>query len=156
VKIPSWNNLFTKLKHDDYPKSTPHSDLQLREVDDVVFHTIDKSMLHFVTMRASVMHCIQLMEWVISHTKSLDCKIVNGQGECIGSFLSQYMAICYKLIDPNESLTKDFVISFYEQYETNKILKKWWKEDIKFVKISTCKYAISSLREPYMYTMTPL
>jgi hypothetical protein len=93
------------------------------------------------------------MEWVISHTKSQDYKIVNDQGECIGSFLPQDMAIYYKLLDPDESLTKDFVISFYEQYETNKILNNWWKEDIKFVKISTSKYAISSLREPYMYAM---
>jgi hypothetical protein len=86
-------------------------------------------MLHFVMAREPVMPCIELMEWVISHTKSQDCKIVNDQGECIGSFLPQDMAICYKLPDPDESLTKDFMISFYEQYDTNKILNSWWKED---------------------------
>jgi hypothetical protein len=62
------------------------------------------------------------MEWIIIHTNALDCKIVNNQGEFIGSFLPQDMAICDKLPYRDESLTKDFVISFYEQYDTNKIL----------------------------------
>ena len=78
---------------------------------------------------------------------------MNDQGEFIGSFLPQDMSIYYKLLDLDESLTKDFLIAFYEQYDTTKILENWWKEDTKFVKISTSKYAISSLREPYMYAM---
>jgi hypothetical protein len=62
-------------------------------------------MLHSV-VRVPIMPCIELMEWVISHTKAQDCKIVNDQGECIGSFLPQDIDICYKLLDPDESLPR--------------------------------------------------
>jgi hypothetical protein len=79
-------------------------------------------MLHSVASRAPVLPCVELMEWVINHTRAQECKIVNEKGECIGSFLPQDMAYCYKLPDLDESLTKDFVIDFYEQYDTNKIL----------------------------------
>jgi hypothetical protein len=124
-----------------------------REVDDAIFPTIKRSMLHSVSSRVHVLPCVELMEWVINHTRAQECKIVNEQGECIGSFLPQDMAYCYKLPDPDESLTKYFVIAFYEQYDTNKILSSWWKEDMKFAKRSSGRYAISNLREPYMYVM---
>jgi hypothetical protein len=92
--------------------------LELREVDDAVFPAIKKSLLHFVASRAPVMPCVELMEWVISHTKAQNCRIVNDKGECIGSFLPQDINTYYKFPDPDESLTKDFVISFYEWYDT--------------------------------------
>jgi hypothetical protein len=63
------------------------------------------------------------------------------------------MARCYKLPEPDEFLTKYFVNDFYEKYERRKILNNWWKEDKKFTKRSRGRYAISNMREPYMYVM---
>jgi hypothetical protein len=114
VTIPSWNDIFTKFNNGDYPKSTPHSKLQLREVDDAVFPTIKRSMLHYVVVRAPIMPSVELMEWVISRTKAQDYKTMNDKGECIGSFLPQDTTFFYKLPNLNESLTKDFMIAFYE------------------------------------------
>jgi hypothetical protein len=79
-------------------------------------------MLHSIATRASALPCLELMEWVIIHTKAQEWKIVNDKGECIGSCLPQYMDYRYKPLYLDESLTKDFVIVFYEQYDTNKIL----------------------------------
>jgi hypothetical protein len=35
----------------------------------------------------------------------------------------------------------------------SRILSSWWKEDKKFINRSTGRYAITGLREPYMYAM---
>jgi hypothetical protein len=48
------------------------------------------------------------------------------------------------------------VIAFYERYDTNMILGSWWKEDNKFVNSPWERYAITGLREPYMYAMIML
>jgi hypothetical protein len=93
------------------------------------------------------------MEWIINYTKSHECKIMNEQGECIWSFHPQDMDFFYKLPSPDESLTKEFVIEFYEKYDTNNVLNNWWKEDIKFSKWSNGRYTILGLREPYIYAM---
>jgi hypothetical protein len=74
-----------------------------------------------------------IIEWVISHTDAHNCRIVNDKGECIGSFLPQDVNTYYKFPEPDESLTKEFLITFYEKYDTSKILGNWWKEDKNFV-----------------------
>jgi hypothetical protein len=70
VQIPSWNDLLWKLDKGEYLESTPQSDLQLQEVDDEIFPTIKRLMLHSIATRASALPCLELMEWVIIHTKA--------------------------------------------------------------------------------------
>jgi hypothetical protein len=79
------------------------------------------------------MPSVELVEWVIIHIDAQNYRIINEKGECIGSFLPQDVSTYYKFPAPDESLTKDFLISFYEKYDTSRILGNWWKEDNFFV-----------------------
>jgi len=106
VLIPSWINLFTKFNNEDYHKSTPHNNLEFREVDDAILLAIKKSLLYYVATREPIMPYVELGEWFISHTKAQNCRIVNEKEECIGSFLPQDINTYYKFPDPNEYLTK--------------------------------------------------
>jgi hypothetical protein len=63
------------------------------------------------------------------------------------------MAHCYKLPELDEFLTKDFLNDFYDKYESSKVLNNWWKKYRKIIKRSRGRYAISNMREPYMYVM---
>jgi hypothetical protein len=87
VHIPGWNSLFIKFKDHNYLESTPHSDPDLRVVDDQVFQNIRCSRLHLATTRAPVFPCIEAVEWIINHTNCRNCVINNEKGECIGVFL---------------------------------------------------------------------
>jgi hypothetical protein len=156
VPIPVWNDLFIKFKDQEYLESTPHNNLELREVDDSMFLYIRRSRLHSIASRAPFMPCVELIEWVISHTDAQNCRIINDKGECIGYFLPRDVNKYYKLLEPEESLNKDFVISFYEKYDTSKILGNWWKEDKNLLNRSIGRYVITGLREPYMYAMVLL
>jgi hypothetical protein len=38
--LPHWGELFQKIKWEEFPKYTPHSDLDMRKLDDEVFPNI--------------------------------------------------------------------------------------------------------------------
>ena len=79
--------MFLKFKDQNYPKSTPHNNLDLRIIDDVVFPFIRWFRLHSIAARLSVFPCVELIEWIIGH---IDCKkflIDNDKVKFIGSFV---------------------------------------------------------------------
>jgi hypothetical protein len=59
----------------------------------------------------------------------------------------------YKLRDPDERLNTDFVVSFYEIHDTNKVMYSSWREDKKFTNQIFAWYPTTNLREPYIYLM---
>ena len=50
-------------------------------------------------------------------------------------------------------MTVDFVVNFYENFNTDKLLASWWKEHRKFINQTVVWYGTTNLREPYMYLM---
>jgi hypothetical protein len=46
IVLPHWGDLYSKIIHKDYPDFTPHSNLNVRILDDQVFPNIRRSYLH--------------------------------------------------------------------------------------------------------------
>jgi hypothetical protein len=151
--LPHWGDIFNKINQEDYPEFTPHSDPDVRILDDQVFPNIRRSYLHMVACRTPVLPCIETLGWIIDHTDAMKCTVNNEEGECVGVFLPVEVQKYYKLRDPEERLNTNFVVRFYEFHDTNRLLASWWKEDKKFTNRRNGWYNTVNLREPYMYLM---
>jgi hypothetical protein len=103
-----------------------------------------------------VFPCIELLKWLIDHTDAQKCLINDDNDECVGVFLPSEVQSYYKLREPEENMSTDFVVSFYAAHDTSKIMASWWREDKKFMNRTTGWYPTANLREPYIYLMALL
>jgi hypothetical protein len=153
VVIPHWGDLYRKINQEDYPGFTPHSNPDIRILDDQVFPNINRSYLNRMDFRTPVLPCIKILGWIIHHAYMVKCTINNAEGECVGVFLPIEVQNYYKLRDPKERLNTYFVVKFYEYHDTNMLLASWWKEDKKFTNRNIGWYNTINLKETYMYLM---
>jgi hypothetical protein len=151
--FPHWGEIFQKIKREEFPEYTPHNDPDMRKLDDEVFLNIQRSYLHMVARRTPVFPCIELLKWLIDHTDTQICLINDDNGECVRVFLPVEVQNYYKLRDPEERLNTDFVVSFYEKHNTNKVMASWWREDKKFTNRTSDWYPTTNLRDSYIYLM---
>jgi hypothetical protein len=63
--FPHWRELFKKISREEFPEYIPHSDPDMRKLDDEVFPNIRLSYLHMVASRTPVLPCIELLQWLI-------------------------------------------------------------------------------------------
>ena len=127
-----WEDLFKKIKHEEFPEYAPHSDPDTRKLDDEFFVNIRKAYLHMVVSRTPVFPCIEILKWIIDHTDAQKCVINDDNGQIDGVFLLVEVQNYYKLRDPDERLNTDFVVKFYQKHNTSKIMVSWWREEKKF------------------------
>jgi hypothetical protein len=132
VVLPHWGELFKKISREEFPEYIPHSDPDMRKLDDEVFPNIRRSYLHMVARRTPVFPCIELLKWLIDHMDTQKCLINDDNGECVGVFLPVEVQKYYKLRDPEERLNTDFVVKFYECHDTSRVMASWWREDKKY------------------------
>jgi hypothetical protein len=154
--FPRWEDLFKKIKHEEFLEYAPHSDLDTRKLDDEVFVNIRKAYLHIVASRTPVFPCIELLKWLIDHTDANKCVINDDNGQIMGVFLPLEVQNYYKLRDPDERLSMDFVVKFYQKHDTSKIMASWWREDKKLTNRNFGWYPMTNLRQPYIYLMALL
>jgi len=111
--LPHWGDLYNKISQEDYPKFTPHSNTDIRLLDDQVFSNIRQSSLHRVAFFTPILRCIETVGWTIDHVDTVKCTVKNEEGECVGIFLPVKVQKYYKLRDPEERLNTYFVVKFY-------------------------------------------
>jgi hypothetical protein len=153
MALPHWGELFNKISREEYPEYIPHSDPDVRALDDEVFPNIRRSYLHMVARRTPIFPCIEVLKWLIDHTDTHKCLINDDNGGCVRVFLPVEVQKYYKLRDPEERLNTDFVVKFYECHDTSRVMASWWREDKKYTNRSTGWYGMTNLREPYIYLM---
>jgi hypothetical protein len=119
VVLPHWGELFKKISQEEFLEYVPHSDPDVRVLDDEVFLNIRRSYLHMVASRTPVFPCIELLKWLIDHTDTQKCLINDDNGECVGVFLPVEVQKYYKLRDPEERLNTDFIVKLYECHDTS-------------------------------------
>jgi hypothetical protein len=85
--FPRWEDLFKKIKHEEFSEYAPHSDLDTRKLNDEVFVNIRKDYLHMVARRDLVFPFIELLKWLIDHTDSHKCVINDDNGQIFRVFL---------------------------------------------------------------------
>jgi hypothetical protein len=102
MTLPHWGELFKKISREEYPEYIPHSDPDVRALDDEVFPNIWWSYLHMVASRTPVFPCVELLKWLIDHTDTQKCLINDDNGGCVGVFLPVEVQKYYKLRDPEE------------------------------------------------------
>jgi hypothetical protein len=154
--FPRWEEIFKKIKREEFPEYTPHSDPDTRKLDDEVLLNVRKVYLHMVASRTPVFPCIELLKWLIDHTDTQICLINDDNGGCVGVFLPVEVQNYYKLREPEEWLNTDFVVSFYEKHDTDKVMASWWREDKNFTNRTSGWYPTTNLRESYIYLMALL
>jgi hypothetical protein len=120
--FPCWEDLFKKIKHEEFSEYAPHSDPNTRKLDDEVFVNIRKSYLHMVVSRTLVFPFIELFKWLIDHTDAQKCVINDDNGQIVRVFLLVEVQNYYKLRDPDERLNMDFIVKFYQKHNTSKIM----------------------------------
>jgi hypothetical protein len=140
VTLPHWGYLFKKISQEEYPKHIPHSDPDVRALDDEVFPKIQWSYLHMVDRRTHVFPYVELLKWLINDTNTQKCLINEENGGCVGVFLPVEFQKYYNLRDLEEPLKIDFVIKFYEHHDTSQVMASWWREDKKYTNRSTGWY----------------
>jgi hypothetical protein len=151
-----WEDLFKEIKHEEFLEYAPHSDLDMRNLDDEVFVNIHKAYLHMVVSRTPVFPCIELLKWLINHNDAQKCVINDDNGQIFRVFLLVEVQKYYKLREPDEYLNKDFFVKFYQKHDTSKIMVSWWREDKKFTNQNSGWYPMANLRQPYIYLMALL
>jgi hypothetical protein len=124
--LPHWGELFKKISWEEFPEYIPHSDPDVRALDDQVFSNIRWSYLHMVARRTLVFPCIELLQWLIDHTDTHKCLINDDNGGCVRVFLLVEVQKYYKLRDPEERLNTDFIVKFYECHDTSWVMASWW------------------------------
>jgi hypothetical protein len=154
--FPCWEELFKKIKREETLEYAPHNDPDTRKLDDEVLRNVRKAYLHMVASRTPVFPCFELLKWLIDHTDTQRCLINDHNGECVRVFLPVEVRSYYKLREPEECLSTEFVLSFYQKHNTNKIMAFWWREDKKFTNRTSSWYPMTNLREPYIYLMALL
>jgi hypothetical protein len=133
VMLPSWIDLYNKIQYEYFLEFTPHSDLEVRELDDQVFQNIRRSSLYMVVAKTHIFPCVDLLEWIIHHVDVEKFLLNNKYGECISVFLPTKVSMYYKLKDVEFKLNKDFLVVFHEHQNINQLLSSWWRDDKKFV-----------------------
>jgi hypothetical protein len=151
--IAQWGDLFNIISREEYPAYIPHSDQDVRVLDDQVFPNIRRLYLHMVSSRTLVFPCIEVMKWLIDHTNRHKCLINDENGGCVIFFLSTEVQKYYKLRDLEEQLNMEFVVKLYEFHDTIGLMASWWKENKNFTNQSNGWYGMINLREPYIYLM---
>jgi hypothetical protein len=106
-----------------------------------------------VACQTPVFPCIKILGWIIDHTYTMKFIVNNEEGECVGFFLPVEVQKYYKLRDLEERLNTEFVVKFYEFYDTSMLLASWWKEDKKFTNRRSNWYNMVKGTEPYMYLL---
>ena len=151
--LPQWGDLFSKIGREEYLEYVPHSDPEVRVLDDEVFPNIQQSYLHMVASRAPIFPRIEVLKWLIDHTDTHNFLINDDNGGCVRVFLPVEVQKYYKLRDPKERLNTDFMVKFYEHHDTNHVMDSWWREEKKFTNQRNGWYGTINLRESYIYLM---
>jgi hypothetical protein len=73
VVLLHWGDLFNRINQEDYPNFIPHSDPDVKRLDDKVFPNIQRSCLHMVAHRTPVFPYIETLGWIIDHTDVMKC-----------------------------------------------------------------------------------
>jgi hypothetical protein len=128
----------------------------MRKLDDEVLPNVRKDYLHMVASRTSVFSFIELLKWLNGHNDTHRCLINDDNGGCVGIFLPVEVHSYYKLREPEENLSTEFLLSFYQKHDTSKIMASWWREDKNFTNRTSDWYPTGNLREPYIYLMSLL
>jgi hypothetical protein len=97
VVLPHWGELFKNIIQEEYPKYIPHSDPNVRELNDEVFPKIHQSYLHMVARRTLIFPCIEFLKWLIDHTDTHKFLINDDNGGCVEMFILVEVQKYYKL-----------------------------------------------------------
>jgi hypothetical protein len=119
VALPQWGDLFNIIIEEDYLEYIPHSNLDLRVLNDQVFLNIRRSYLHMVARRTLVLPYIEVLKWLINHMDEKISFINDENGVCVRFFLPIEVHKYYKLRDLEEWLNIDFVVKFYDFHDTS-------------------------------------
>jgi hypothetical protein len=85
--LPHWGELFKKISWEEFPNYIPHSDPDVRKLNDKVFPNIRRSYLHMVARITPLFPYVKLLKCLIDHTDTHKCLINNDNGRCVGVFL---------------------------------------------------------------------
>jgi hypothetical protein len=151
--LPHWGDLFSKINQEYYLEFIPHTDLDIRMLDDGVFPNIMRSYLHMVSCQTPVLPCIETIGWIIDHTDTMKCIVNHEEGKYVGFFLPVEVQKNYMLKYPEERLNTKFLVKLYEFHDTSRLLASWWKLYRKFNNRRNGWYNMVNLREPYIYLM---
>jgi hypothetical protein len=122
VPMPTSIDLYNKIHHDDFPKLNPHSDSEVRVMDDHVFQNIKLSSLYMVASITLILPYVEMLEWIINHTKSDKFLINNVNDQFVCVFLPIMVNKYYKLKEPKVRRNIDFMVKFNEHHNTNQLL----------------------------------
>jgi hypothetical protein len=118
MALPHWGEIFNKISREEYLEYIPHSDPDVRVLDDEVFLNIRRSYLHMVASKTPIFPSIEVLKWFINHTDTHKCLINDENGGCVGVFLPVEVQKYYKLRDLEERLNTYFFVKFYERHDT--------------------------------------
>jgi hypothetical protein len=88
MALPHWGELFNKINWEEYPKYIPHSDPNVRVLNDEVFPNIGRLYLHMAVRKSPVFPYIEVLKWLINHIDTHKCLINDDNGGCVRLFLS--------------------------------------------------------------------
>jgi hypothetical protein len=97
MAFPRWEKVFKKIKKEEPLKYTPHSDPEIRKLDEEVLPNIHKAYLHMVAIRSPFFPCIELLKWIIDHIDTQKCLINDDNDKCVRVFLPSEVQSYYKL-----------------------------------------------------------
>jgi len=95
--LPQWGDLFKNISLEEYLKYIPHSDPDVRALNDDVFSNIWRSYLNMVARRTPIFPCIEVLKWLIDHIDTHKFLINDDNGGCVGVFLPVEVQKDYKL-----------------------------------------------------------
>jgi hypothetical protein len=101
MALPHWGDLFNRISREEYPEYVPHSDPDVRVLNDQVFPNIRRSYLQMVASRTPIFPYIEVLKWLIDDTDTQKCLINDENGGCVGVFLPVEVQKYYKLRDPS-------------------------------------------------------
>jgi hypothetical protein len=102
VVLPHRGELFKEINWGEFPKYVPHSDPNVRALNDELFLNIRRSYLHMVARRTPIFPCIELMKCLIGHMDTQIFLISDDNGECVEVFLPVEVQKYYKIRDLEE------------------------------------------------------
>jgi hypothetical protein len=89
VILPQWGDIFNRITWEEYPKCIPHSDPDVRALDDQVFPNIRRSYLTMLASRTLVLFFIEFLKWLIDHLNLQKGLISDTSGRCVKFFISK-------------------------------------------------------------------
>jgi hypothetical protein len=87
IVFPRWEEIFNKIKWEEFPEYIRDNDPDTRRLDDEVLPNIRNVYLHKVASRTPIFPCIELLKWIIDHTDTQICFINDDNDECVDFFL---------------------------------------------------------------------